>query len=216
MQRGKFIVFEGGEGSGKSAHIRLTNEMLKQRHVPVITTNEPGGTEFGEYVRSLILENQQGISKHPISSRTELFLFLADRAQHSAEVIEPALMRGETVLCDRFTGSTLAYQIGGRKLPQEDVIIAMERFARNNLTPDLVLYLDIDPNAGLERKRKQDDQELNSFDEFDLSFHEDVRAYFKTLAATQPHWYAIDSNRTISTVQFEINQHVLQLYESSR
>lgn len=214
MARGKFIVFEGGEGSGKSSHIRLTADFLRQRHIPVVTTHEPGGTDFGKHLRSMILDTDQRAQGSPLSYKTELLLFLADRAQHVAEVIEPALVRGDTVLCDRFSGSTLAYQIGGRKLPQQDVIMVMEEFSRNNVSPDLVIYLDIDPRIGLERKRKQADHILTSFDEFDLNFHDDVRVYFQRLAKTFAAWEQVDGNRALTEVQYDINQLIAPFYGS--
>lgn len=216
MTRGKFIVFEGGEGSGKSSHIRLTQEFLQQRRVPTIVTHEPGGTKFGAHLRRLILESQEDNELSPLSFKTELLLFLADRAQHVAEVIEPALMRGDTVLCDRFTGSTLAYQIGGRKLPQAEVIKGMEAYVRNNVTPDMVIYLDLDPAVGIERKRQQPNHIMTSFDEFDLPFHRDVRTYFQQLARTQPDWQQLDADRPLTAVQYDVNQLIASFYEIAR
>lgn len=205
MINGKFIVFEGGEGSGKSSHVELTAQFLRQRGQTVVTTHEPGGTTFGLHVRKLILETQ-GNGTVPLATKTELLLFLADRAQHVAELIQPALARGETVLCDRFTGSSLAYQIGGRKLAQVEIITELESYARDHITPDLVIYLDIDPAVGIKRKRTQTNHVMNSFDEFDLDFHRDVRAYFQQLAAKEPHWRTVNANRALTEVQFDINQ----------
>lgn len=206
MNTGRFIVFEGGEGSGKSAHVQLTADFLRGRGQTVVTTHEPGGTTFGQQVRQLILDSQGGGSTIPLATKTELLLFLADRAQHVAEMIQPALARGETVLCDRFTGSTLAYQIGGRKLSQTDLITSLEAYARDGLKPNLVIYLDIDPAIGIKRKRAQANHIMNSFDEFDLDFHYDVKAYFSELARTSESWKMIDANRSLTAVQFDINQ----------
>ncbi|EKD75916.1 MAG: hypothetical protein ACD_43C00277G0002 [uncultured bacterium] len=205
MNTGRFIVFEGGEGSGKSSHVQLTAEFLRERGQTVITTHEPGGTAFGQHVRQLILEAQGG-STVPLATKTELLLFLADRAQHVAEMIQPALARGETVLCDRFTGSTLAYQIGGRKLSQTDLITSLETYARDGLQPHLVIYLDIEPALGIKRKRSQANHVMNSFDEFDLDFHNDVREYFCKLAKSTANWKMIDASRSLTTVQYDINQ----------
>jgi dTMP kinase len=205
MKTGRFIVFEGGEGSGKSSHLQLTAEFLRSRGQTVVTTHEPGGTACGQHIRKLILESQIS-SAQPLSTKTELLLFLADRAQHVAELIQPALDRGEIVLCDRFTGSTLAYQIGGRKLNQVELIAQLEAFARDQLQPELVIYLDIDPALGIQRKRSQTDHVMNSFDEFDLEFHRDVRAYFQSLAETTAQWKTLDANRPVTAVQFDINQ----------
>ena len=210
MPAGRFIVFEGGEGSGKTSHIQLTAQFLRDRGLTVATTHEPGGTAFGQHVRQLILESQ-GNQTTPLATKTELLLFLADRAQHVAEMIQPTLARGETVLCDRFTGSTMAYQIGGRKLAQVDLITQLEAYARDNVSPDLVIYLDIDPAIGIKRKRTQTNHVMNSFDQFDLDFHHEVRAYFTQLAQTNPGWKSINANRALTEVQFDINQIISQL-----
>src|SRR3989338_5963782 len=167
----KFIVFEGGEGSGKSSHVQLTVDFLAQRNITAVATHEPGGTAVGQVLRRLILEQT-------LSTKTELLLFLADRAQHVAELIQPTLDRGTSVICDRFTGSTLAYQVGARQLQPEDLIIQMEQFARTALEPDLTIYLDVDPQLGVQRKKNQTGHDLNSFYEFDVEFHQAVRDYF--------------------------------------
>ncbi|MFA6475475.1 MAG: dTMP kinase [Patescibacteria group bacterium] len=202
---GKFIVFEGGEGSGKSSHVQLTSDFLKQHSISSITTHEPGGTKIGKIIRELILEER-------VATRAELLLFLADRAQHVAEIIKPTLDKNTTVLCDRFTGSTLAYQIGARNLQPENLIIQMEDFARSGLTPDLTIYLDIDPAIGIERKRVQTNHTMNSFDDFDLEFHQSVHEYFLQYAKQQANWVIINANRKLSDVQFDLNQLLGKFY----
>lgn len=202
---GKFIVFEGGEGSGKSSHIQLSADFLRQRGFTVITTHEPGGTELGLRLRRMILEASDELHAIPIATKAELLLFLADRAQHIAELIQPTLDRGDIVLCDRFTGSTLAYQIGGRHLQNELLIRQIEAFSRDNITPDLTIYLDLDPRIGIQRKQAQAGHVMNSFDDFTVEFHEDVRDYFKQLAHTQEHWVSLDAQRPLTEVQFDIN-----------
>jgi dTMP kinase len=185
MNIGKFIVFEGGEGSGKSSHVKLTLEYLQQKSIAVVKTHEPGGTEVGQHIRQLLLENS---GNHRVSERAELFLFLADRAQHVAEFIQPNLAKGNSVLCDRFTGSTLAYQIGARHLEPEQLITQMEQYARLSLTPDIVFYLDVDPKIGIQRKQQQIGDQMTRFDNETLQFHNAVRNYFIHLAQDQPHW----------------------------
>ena len=202
---GKLIVFEGGEGSGKSSHVRLPADFLKQRQLSVITTHEPGDTAIGKVLRNLILNE-------PVATRAELLLFLADRAQHIAELIKPALDRGTTVLCDRFTGSTLAYQVGARRLQPEDLIVDMEAFARDGVEPDLTIYLNMDPKLGIQRKLNQPNHTMNSFDDFDLEFHEAVHDYFVQYATDRPNWVMVDASRSLTEVQFDINQIISELY----
>ena len=201
----KFIVFEGGEGSGKSSHVRLTTEYLKEKGQAVLATHEPGDTPVGKVLRQLILNEE-------VAARAELFLFLADRAQHMAEKIEPALDHGTSVLCDRFTGSTLAYQIGARRLQPEQLIMEMEAFARGGVQPDLTIYLNMDPQLGIERKRQQPNHVMNSFDDFDLEFHQAVHQYFLDYAKTQQHWVVVDASRSLPEVQADINHILDQLY----
>lgn len=201
----KFIVFEGGEGSGKSSHVQLTVDFLVQRSIKAVATHEPGGTAVGQVLRRLILEQT-------LATRTELLLFLADRAQHVAECIQPTLDRGMTVVCDRFTGSTLAYQVGARQLQPVDLIKQMEAFSRAELEPDLTLYLDVDPLLGVQRKKNQPRHDLNTFDEFDLEFHQAVRDYFLSYAAGRDNWIILNASRQLTEVQFDINQIITELY----
>ncbi len=209
---GKFIVFEGGEGSGKSSHVQLTNDFLTQRGFATLATHEPGATAVGKIIRRLILDHAESATTEPLAARAELMLFLADRAQHVAEQIQPALQRGTSVLCDRFTGSTLAYQVGARKLQPEALIEQMEAFARAGLEPDLTVYLDLDPAIGIARKQQQADHTMNTFDQFDLEFHQAVRDYFLQYATKRDNWVVLDANRSLTEVQFDINQLLDELY----
>lgn len=199
---GKFIVFEGGEGSGKTHHRDMTADWFKKQGLSVSATHEPGGTVLGEHIRD-ILVSHQGPQVLP---KTELLLFLADRSQHVGELIKPKLAEGITVLCDRFTGSTLAYQIGARGLGPEETIRQLEAFSRNDLQPDLVIYLDVDPKIGIQRKQDQPDHVMTTFDEADLEFHTAVRSYFQKLAATEPNWILLDANRNMQEVQVDIEK----------
>lgn len=184
---GHFIVFEGGEGSGKTKQASLLADRLRaESGLTVHETHEPGGSSIGGTIRSLLLDIH-----HPIDAHTELFLFLAERSQHVREVIVPALERGETVICDRFTGSTLAYQIGGRHLDQAAHITQMEAFARGGLEPDVVLFLDLSPAKALARK-KEGDAVFNRMDNEALEFHQRVYDYFIELSSA-PTWVRIDT-----------------------
>lgn len=170
-----FISFEGGEGSGKTTLINRVYDDFFHRRSDVVLTKAPGGTQTGELIRNLLLGN------YPLTSCCELFLFLADRAQHVKEVIAPALKNGITVLCDRFNDSTLAYQGAARGLDTEWVH-KLSLFATENLEPDLTLYLDNDPHDNLSRVRRSKDR----IEEEGIAFHEKVRSGYLQIAKKFP------------------------------
>ena len=174
--KGLFITLEGGDGAGKSLLIdRLEQEMLS-RALPVLKTCNPGGCLVGQQIREIILHQKED----PATPRCELFLYLADRAQHVQTVLLPALEEGKIILCDRFNDSTIAYQAAGRGLDLTEVK-SLCTFATQGLTPDLTLYLDIDPLVGLQRVKKvglgQDRLESEKTD-----FHKAVRAAYLKLS----------------------------------
>jgi len=119
-------------------------------------------------------------------------LFLADRAQHVEEVIKPALESGKLVIGDRFSGSTFAYQLGGRGLPDAEFIMKMDEYVRDGVKPDLVIYLDVDPETGIQRK-KDGREEMNRMDHEEMEFHSRVRDYFKKLADERENWVEVSS-----------------------
>ncbi len=147
MKRGWFITFEGGEGSGKSTQARLLAETLKTRGVPVVHTREPGGTSIAESVRKVLLNPASRIA--PL---TELLLYEAARAQHLAEVVVPALCAGRTVICERYTDATEAYQGYGRGLDFR-TIKTLNAIATGGLLPDLTFLLDVPVKRGLSTAR---------------------------------------------------------------
>jgi len=210
MPIGKFIVFEGGEGSGKSSHLKLSAQYLRQRGIRLVTTHEPGGTPLGGKIRQLLLATG---SEKPVA-QTELFLFLADRAQHVQTFIQPQLQAGSTVLCDRFSASTLAYQIGGRGLLPANFIASMEAYSRADLNPDLVLYLEVDPQRGLERKQAGAANQFNRFEKEAAPFHETIAQYFKTLKKNES-WRTLDANQPVTVVQQRINTILDQFFSQS-
>lgn len=172
--RGLFVTVEGVEGSGKTTVNQLLAEWLRQKNFAVTVTAEPGSTPLGKEIRNLLAN---------FSERTawaEVFLFLADRAEHVTRVIHPSLERGEIVLCDRFTDSTIAYQAFGLGLPIE-TLIALNRIATNALVPDLTLLLDVEPELGLQRVKNK-----TVFEERDLNFHQRVRWGYLWLAKREP------------------------------
>lgn len=156
---GYFIVFEGGDGSGKSTQAHLLYSRLRKERYPCILTEEPGATETGKVLRELIL--------HPRSvmdSKAELFLFLADRADHVASVIAPALSENRIVICSRYLFSTLVYQGFAREAASFDFLLQMNLFAVGNLLPDTVVYLDTDPARGLSKAKHTTRQHMRYSD----------------------------------------------------
>jgi len=138
LTAGKFIVFEGIDGSGKTTQMKLLAQYLERQGVPVLCTREPGGTDIGNRLRGILLDP----TCRDITRRTEAFLYAADRAQHVTQKILPALRRGDTVLCDRFIYSTLAYQGGGRGL-DKNFLVRLNELATGGLEPDAVILLDL-------------------------------------------------------------------------
>lgn len=182
-----FISFEGGEGAGKSTLIQKVYDHLLQLGKPVLLTRAPGGTMTGELIRHLLLHHDE----KDISSRCELFLFLADRAQHVQEIILPALAQKKIVLCDRFNDSTVAYQGGARGFDL-DWVRKLSLFATQDLEPDLTLYLDINPREGLSRVKRSKDR----IEKEDLSFHEKIRASYLFIAKKDPNrFHVLDGSK---------------------
>jgi dTMP kinase len=184
-----FITFEGPEGAGKSTILGLVAERLEAEGVQVVKTREPGATEFGQTVRKLLLEGEA------MPPESELFLFLADRANHVRKVIQPALQEGHWVLCDRYVDSTFVYQAIVRGLDAEFVSQA-NQFATGGLLPNRTFLFDLDPEVGLARIQNKD-----RLDRMPLEFHQSVRAGFLQLASLDSNrWRIVDSDRPISEV----------------
>ncbi|MFQ5781022.1 MAG: dTMP kinase [Nitrospiria bacterium] len=186
--KGYFITLEGGEGSGKTTQLAILGHYLEAKGYTIVRTREPGGTKIGDALRSFLLHPptpDSGIHQL-VDPKTELFLYLASRAQHIREVILPALIEGKIVLCDRFTDATIAYQGDGRGLPKR-AVERMARFAaqigKSNdtpLQPDLTFLLDVEVKKGLSRLKGRD--EINRIDRETLQFHEAVRRGYLSLA----------------------------------
>lgn len=178
-----FIVLEGGEGAGKSTLAHALAGHLRGAGREVVLTREPGGTPAGEQVRSLL--------HAPLTPWAEAFAFLLARAQLVSDVIRPALAAGAVVICDRFSGSTFAYQGYGRGLPLDE-LRRLDALATAALEPDLVLYLDLEPRIGLARKRGEAEALRTGLEA--LAFHERVRAgYRKLAAASLGQWCTLDA-----------------------
>jgi len=200
-----FIVFEGPEGSGKTTQMELLQQALEKAGVATTRTREPGGTPIGEQIRK-VLHDRNNREMLPL---TEALLYSAARAQHVAEVIRPALDRGEVVICDRYATSTLAYQGYGHGLDL-DMLRAITDWATEGLYPDLIVYLDLDVRCGLERKRQalrggQDG--WNRMEEQAIAFHQAVRRGYLCMARSEPaRWLIVDASKPVDAVQQQIWQ----------
>jgi dTMP kinase len=202
-KRGIFITFEGPEGSGKSTQLRLLAAHLRAEGRTVLETAEPGGTPIGLQIRRVLLDSKN----LELSPTAELLLMFAARAQNVDEWILPALSRGEIVLCDRFTDSSLVYQGAARGLGSE-VVYEVDRIACRGLVPDLTLLVDIETELGLSRAhgRNQQTKDIETrFDEQALGFHRKVREAYLQLAADEPNRVKlIDGARSEAEVQADV------------
>ncbi len=182
--QGLFVCFEGPEGAGKTTQARWLADDLRAAGHEVVLTREPGGTPLAEAIRGLVLS--QTIGGSAMSPATEALLFTAARSDHVERLIRPALAQGKVVICDRFTGSTLAYQGGGRGLDGE-ALTAAQLLATGGLTPDLTLLLDLPVGDGLARRfADRDGDAPNRLDAESEAFHERVRATYLRLAGANP------------------------------
>ncbi len=186
-QRGRFIVFEGGEASGKS-----TQAALLADHLDAVATREPGGTTIGERLRELLLDPSTG----DLDARTELLLMAAARAEHVARVIAPALAAGRDVVCDRFSASSIAYQAYGRGLDADEVA-RVSRWASAGIEPDLVVLLEVDEHT----RRQRSGGPRDRLEAAGAEFHARVAGAFAELAAADPErWIVIDTTDPVDTV----------------
>jgi len=204
-----FIVFEGGDGAGKSTQVALAQQWLETRGSKVITTREPGGTQISEALRTLVLEHGHG----DIDSRTEALIYSAARAAHVQQVITPALAAGTHVICDRFVDSSLAYQGIGRALGIE-AVAGINHFATNGLKPDATIILDISAADGRARRiaagggvEAADRLEAEPDD-----FHERIRQAFLELASLEPDRYLVlDANSSVEDLHHAVTTHLAGL-----
>jgi dTMP kinase len=186
-----FITLEGIEGSGKTTQIRRLVEFLEDKGVDCVTTRQPGGTQIGENIRSILLDP----ANSALEPLAELLLYMADRAQHINELIRPALKNGKTVVCDRYFDATMVYQGFARGLSIE-LIGKLHQLLFDDLKPDVTLLLDLSPQVGLERAWQQLNNGQRSGDEsrFEaeaVAFHEKVRAGYLELARFEPERFRI-------------------------
>ncbi|MCD0450454.1 dTMP kinase [Actinocorallia sp. API 0066] len=202
-ERGLFIAFEGGEGAGKTTQSRLLAIWLRDNGFDVVTTREPGATKVGMRLRAILLDRETTA----LSDRAESLLYAADRAQHVAAVVRPALERGSVVITDRYVDSTLAYQGYGRELPVEE-IRAVNEWATGELVPDLTVLLDVPPTLGLGRFASPADR----IESEPQDFHERVRRGFRALAEAAPERYlVVDAALAQSEITRQIQEKVLAI-----
>jgi dTMP kinase len=206
--RGRFITMEGGEGVGKSTNMQFVADQLRGRGIHLLQTREPGGTPLAEEIRQLLLNPRS----EKVAPAAELLMVFAARAQHLAEVIEPALQRGEWVLCDRFTDATYAYQGGGRQLPQS-IIAQLEQLVHGHLQPDLTLLLDVSVDVGMARASLRG--ELDRFEQEQKEFFHRVRqAYLDRASAAPGRFAVIDAGQSLDAVQNDLADALSPLFEN--
>ena len=212
-----FITLEGGEGAGKTTQILHLAGFLAERGLKCILTREPGGTDLGKKIRALLLSPDNA----GMAPETELLLYMADRAEHIRTVIRPALMEGKTVLCDRFFDATLVYQGAARGLSPEWTA-QLHALVFAGLTPELTLLLDLPPEVGLARARRQLEKGARSaresrFEDETLAFHQRVRDGYLELARRQPERFrVIDAAREEGRVREEIHSAVEAFLDEHR
>lgn len=199
--RGRFITFEGIDGAGKSTHIEWVAERLRER-ATVVTTREPGGTPLGEDLRGLLLHRKMDLE-------TEALLMFAARREHIAEVIEPALARGDWVISDRFTDATFAYQGGGRGLPRERLEV-LEQWVQGDLQPDLTLLFDVPLETAAQRLAGA--REPDKFEAESRAFFARTRAEYLRRAEEAPgRFRVIDATRSIEEIRVTLEEIISSL-----
>ena len=203
LKRGIFITIEGPEGAGKSTQVGLLMEFLNQNGCPAVRTREPGGTLLAEKIREVVKGHAGAEKMHAV---TELLLMEAARSQHVREFVLPQLEQGVTVICDRFSDSTIAYQGGARGIRRSDIVF-LNDFASAGRKPDLTFLLDLTPEAGFLRagKRVETAGQYDRFEAEDIMFHRSVRNTFLQLAGEEPQRIkVIDADRSVQEVHLDI------------
>jgi len=201
---GKFITLEGGEGAGKSTALSFLEQLLAQHGLAPLVTREPGGTPLGEKLRELLLDHKND----KMCVDTELLLMFAARAQHLAQVIEPALQQGRWVLCDRFTDATYAYQGGGRGIDTTR-ISQLETWVQGDRRPDLTILLDVPVEVGMQRitTRESTQGERDRFERERTTFFDKVRQTYLARARQFPGQFRIiDASQSVDNVHQQLRQ----------
>ena len=197
--QGLLITFEGGEGTGKSTQSKLLYDYLKSKTTDVILTREPGGCKESENIRNLLVKGN--INKwDPI---TESLLHNAARREHIKNIIKPALLKNKIVICDRYIDSTMAYQGIGQGV-NSNFLNILSKEITENIVANITFIFDIDPDISLKRAKKRDKNTNNRYENFDLSFHKNIRNYFKSLINTNKRYILIDASNSIEEIHLKI------------
>lgn len=199
--KGFFLALEGPDGSGKSTISKMIVKLLEQKSIPYILTREPGCNELEvcKDIRKLILDNNSNINP-----KTEALLFAANRSEHVEKIIRPALEENKFIVCDRYIDSSIAYQGFGRNLGYKN-ILDINMFATDHLLPDLTIFINIKPNVGLERIKRNRNDEINRLDKEEINFHQKVYdGYIKIIKKNKKRYVLIDGNKNIDEVFDEI------------
>ena len=197
--QGLLITFEGGEGTGKSTQSKLLYDYLKSKTKDVILTREPGGCTESENIRNLLVKGN--INKwDPI---TESLLHNAARREHIKNIIKPALLKNKIVICDRYIDSTMAYQGIGQGVNLNFLNI-LSKEVTENIVANITFIFDIDPDISLKRAKKRDKNTNNRYENFDISFHRNIRNYFKSLINTNKRYILIDAANSIEEIHSKI------------
>ncbi len=210
----KLITFEGIEGSGKSTQMRLVGQHLIEKNIPLLITQEPSGTDIGRKIGGILFNR----GHYYMCAETEAFLFCAARAQHVREMILPALKENKTVLCDRFSDATYAYQGAARGL-DPDFIRVINDYSAMGLKPNLTLLFDLPVEIGLKRAADRDNLLKDSsftdrFERESLKFHNKVREGYLDIFRSEPERFRlIDATRDVDTIQQEVLRHIIEFIE---
>lgn len=207
MQKGLFITFEGGDGCGKTTQLNLVKEFLTEKGYEVVTTREPGSLELGKKIREILL-HYDGV----VADRCEIFLFLADRAQHIETFIKPAIEEGKIVLCDRHIDSTIAYQ-GYARGQDIQLLKDLNKIAVNNVNPDLTLLFDVATEVAQERVGSEKDR----MESIGIEFHKKVRNGYLELQKENPDRIKlINANNSIENVYEQVKSNIIDILEEKR
>lgn len=206
MEYGKFITFEGTDGSGKTTQIKLLEEYIKNKGYELVLTREPGGTKVSELIRDLVLDP----SNSEIVPLTEMIMYAASRAQHVLQLIKPAIEGGKIVICDRFVDSSYAYQGSGRGVDLK-VIADVNRVAIDGMSPDITFFLDIDPEIAI--KRRINATGADRIEQEKIDFHRRVYDGYKKMALLFPERIkTINANKSIVEISSQINEYIDDLF----
>lgn len=210
-KKGLFISFEGGEGVGKSTQIELLKTSLTKKNLNVLSTREPGGTKEGELIRKFLVSGE--ISSW--DSYSESLLFNALRREHINKIINPSLLKGDIVLCDRFIDSTIVYQGVGGGINQT-LLLSLHKNFCYDLYPDITFFLSLDPKVGIDRTLSRNNKTENRFENMGLSYHQKIQDGFKALSdKNNKRFFEINAELSIEKISNQIYDHVISIIKSN-